>query len=562
MFNLLKVLILFFVFFSGSVSASEIALDISKPQYHIGKSVNYLEETDNQLDLNTVSYLPESSFKPVGSAVFERSFTSSTFYFRFRLVNHEEEPVRRLLVFEMPWLDSIKVRIESPSGRVDKYKTGDAYRFENRAVESRFPNIEHNFATGISTVYLEVKSHDPFVVPISVLDRESLLQKQAEDSTVTGFVYGMIFVMILYHLVIFIIIRLNYYGFYVLYLMLFLLMNAAYNGYTFELFWNDYPTVQNWMLSFTIFAFSIAGLFFYRSFLSLKNTIPWAHKVVNTMIVMFLIIYVITLLSGYSYHILVAIILALVFGFYCLLVSWLSFLKGNFSSRFVLFGKILAMTGGVITVLSITAVMPYTVLGFRAIEFSMVLDSILLAFALIDRVKENEKERHIAEVSARTDPLTSLMNRRAYDEVCHQMTGDMKGTDVVLSAMMLDIDHFKQVNDTYGHQAGDVVLQRVARIIKNSVKESDYVFRLGGEEFLVLFPGTGKEMARISAERIRAIVEKTNIQVADQEIKVSVSIGICEYKSYHSTISQVEHMADKALYVAKQTGRNRVIVAP
>lgn len=563
MFDLLRIFIILSVLFGVSAEASGVAIDISKPQYKIGKSIDCLEDADNEWNLDEVSRLPKEFFRPIGSDVFEHSFTSSTFYFRFEVVNKELTEVNRLLVFGVPWLDKIKVRIESPSKKVDDYLTGDEFPFDMREIEYRYPNVEHRFEHGVSTVYVEVKTRDPFIVPVSIMDRETLFNEQIFDLAFTAFIYGMVLVMALYHLVLFISIRFRYYGYYVLYLLTFLLMNASYNGYTFHLFTGNYPETQNWLVSSTIYLFSIAGLLFYKAFLNLKKTIPWAHHGINILLVLFVAIAIISAFFGYRYHMFIAIMLTMIFGTYGFIISLLSYLKGNYFARFFMFGKVWALIGGIITVLSVMAVIPYTDLGLRALEFGMVLDSTLLAFAMIDRVKENEREREAAEILARTDLLTGLANRRAYEEIGLELVETMKRQpNAAMTAMMIDIDFFKKVNDTYGHSAGDIVLKRVARALQNSLKESDYIFRLGGEEFLVLLPKTAKKQAELLAERIRTTVEEMQIELEDSLIQVSISIGVCEYHPDHDTISQTEKIADKALYVAKQLGRNRVIVAP
>jgi diguanylate cyclase len=126
---------------------------------------------------------------------------------------------------------------------------------------------------------------------------------------------------------------------------------------------------------------------------------------------------------------------------------------------------------------------------------------------------------------------------------------------------MIDIDHFKQFNDTYGHLVGDKVLRFVANIIKNSIKGSDFVARYGGEEFVVVFTGTGIGNAIRAAENVRSAIEKTRFVLKKENQNlgtISVSIGLSEYRADEELETCLER-ADKALYQAKQTGRNRVI---
>ncbi|NLB35446.1 MAG: GGDEF domain-containing protein, partial [Elusimicrobia bacterium] len=132
-----------------------------------------------------------------------------------------------------------------------------------------------------------------------------------------------------------------------------------------------------------------------------------------------------------------------------------------------------------------------------------------------------------------------------------------------LSLIMLDIDHFKQFNDTYGHQQGDIALRAVSDILKNSVRETDIVCRYGGEEFAVILPETKLDKALAVAERIRSAAESNEIVLSDTVTgRVTLSLGVSEYPQDH-IISDKEfvELADAALYIAKNYGRNRVEVA-
>ncbi len=207
------------------------------------------------------------------------------------------------------------------------------------------------------------------------------------------------------------------------------------------------------------------------------------------------------------------------------------------------------------------AMIPYSHIGYQAIEIGMVVDSILLSFALVDRVKTNEKDKQLAELFAMTDALTNLPNRRAYNDICHQeQVLANKIHHEKLTAMMIDIDFFKLVNDTHGHEAGDIVLQRVARLLQNSIKTSDHIFRMGGEEFLIILPDTPMSLATEIAERIRATVEKMEIFSESQLIKITISIGLSEHNTKEKCIKKAVRSSDFVLYKAKQSGRNQVIV--
>ena len=171
-----------------------------------------------------------------------------------------------------------------------------------------------------------------------------------------------------------------------------------------------------------------------------------------------------------------------------------------------------------------------------------------------------EEQYHIRRMEeyAMVDPMTGLHNRRWLEEMyTREMIRSNKG-NFMLTAFMLDIDHFKNVNDTYGHLAGDQVLISVAQTLTRSLRPSDMPVRYGGEEFTVFLPGTTTENAKIIAERIRSNMENMSISLPDGNIiQVTVSIGFAE-RIDNDTVASLIDRADKALYHAKQNGRNRV----
>jgi len=164
-----------------------------------------------------------------------------------------------------------------------------------------------------------------------------------------------------------------------------------------------------------------------------------------------------------------------------------------------------------------------------------------------------------------TDSLTSIYNRRYLEQRLSEEVDRAARYQAPLSVMMLDIDHFKSINDTWGHQAGDKILSEIGELIKSSGRVSDIVARYGGEEFLILAPSTDAEAAYNLAERIRENTEKHNfeINVSDLEkrsVSVTVSAGVAQLAAHGITGDQLVKFADEALYRAKHSGRNCVML--
>lgn len=168
----------------------------------------------------------------------------------------------------------------------------------------------------------------------------------------------------------------------------------------------------------------------------------------------------------------------------------------------------------------------------------------------------NRQLEHISRV----DGLTGVFNRRYWEEQCRAEFKRSKRTEIPAALIILDIDKFKSINDTYGHPAGDQVIRKLAQIIKKAIRETDIAGRYGGEEFTVLLPDTNSRSARLVAERIRKLTEKLPVEYEGQQICFTVSLGVAEFHT-----SYVDHMAwveqaDKGLYQAKEGGRNQSVV--
>ncbi len=175
------------------------------------------------------------------------------------------------------------------------------------------------------------------------------------------------------------------------------------------------------------------------------------------------------------------------------------------------------------------------------------------------RKEEVEKLYDAVEKLSVTDEKTGLWNSRYFNQKIAEEHERMKrGYMSELSLIVIDIDHFKRFNDTYGHQTGDDVLKVVAEVLKSTVRKIDVPARFGGEEFMVILPSTGETGARKLAERIREAVAELRIPVTGKgEVSVTISVGVRTHRASDTTVGMLIHEADEAMYQAKRTGRNR-----
>jgi diguanylate cyclase (GGDEF)-like protein len=199
-----------------------------------------------------------------------------------------------------------------------------------------------------------------------------------------------------------------------------------------------------------------------------------------------------------------------------------------------------------------------------AIGASMFMVVLLRAAKVLANVLQQNfqlsRELHAAhaaaDLQAKTDPLTGINNRRAFLDHGEHIIRYCERHELALSAIVMDIDHFKSINDTLGHFAGDIVLRQVGEILWKTFRRSDVCGRIGGEEFAVILPHTLESDALLIAEKLRKTIAETIIHCGDQRLNITVSIGVADASFDLTTL--LLH-ADKAMYRAKAQGRNQVV---
>jgi diguanylate cyclase (GGDEF)-like protein len=193
-----------------------------------------------------------------------------------------------------------------------------------------------------------------------------------------------------------------------------------------------------------------------------------------------------------------------------------------------------------------------------AVYIAVTIMAFFYAFARTSAQLSMDNMNRSFQNLANTDELTRLANRRRMTDVLYQEVGRAQRNQRTFSIIIFDIDYFKKINDQYGHDAGDLVLAAIPDILRKVLRTPDVCARWGGEEFLILLPETGLEGAKRVAERLRIAFEEYRIRHQDGVLSVTVSLGVCEFRSVKSLEACLKQ-ADKNLYAAKAAGRNCVI---
>ena len=204
-------------------------------------------------------------------------------------------------------------------------------------------------------------------------------------------------------------------------------------------------------------------------------------------------------------------------------------------------------------------------LGLVVLTFIFIPAIILLSKAIYssrlssieahDALEESVKKLHKLSM---IDALTNIYNRRYFFEISQSLITLAVREQQTVSLLMLDIDYFKKINDTYGHQTGDFILRDLVKEIEKVMRESDTFARVGGEEFAILLNDTPLEGAKVIAEKVRKIIEEKSFTYNTTSINLTISIGISALNKENTTIEDLYKKADKQLYIAKKNGRNRV----
>jgi len=232
----------------------------------------------------------------------------------------------------------------------------------------------------------------------------------------------------------------------------------------------------------------------------------------------------------------------------------------------VLFVVVVTVACVLVTALAISAVFnlvqPKTQWAYiLSVSLTIAVAAPTVVGALAANVLQIQKIQSELERQAQADPLTGLLNRRAFNQALEREHKRMERTKSKCAIVLIDIDHFKHINDLHGHCAGDLVLKSVAESLRDSLRPAmDYVARWGGEEFVALLTHTDLSGAQIAAERLRNTIENLDPSIGKICIGVTASFGVTELKAGDS-FDDVIDQADRCLYAAKKSGRNKVITS-
>lgn len=195
---------------------------------------------------------------------------------------------------------------------------------------------------------------------------------------------------------------------------------------------------------------------------------------------------------------------------------------------------------------------------YQSVIFINMIEVIVVMTIFSTQIDKNELK---LTLQAKTDMLTGVANRRYFFEQGHLMLNQSLTNQRPFCLTLLDIDHFKKINDIHGHQAGDACLRQLSQLIGDNIREQDFFARIGGEEFVIILPETTLQEANSQIERLRILIEQTPIKVNyNEDIRCTASFGVAGVDKNNSSLKEILVSADHALYQAKHNGRNRISI--
>lgn len=544
-------------------SALAVAAPLSGGQVHesaIGLSTEFFQEQAGRLELpDVVAALQAGKFVPGKSPVLNFGIGAKPVWIHFAVDNPTAASLQKRLSIETAWLDQAEVYFRHQGRTVATYRVGDNQPFTRRPFTSRYFVFEHGFAAGTSDVFIRIETPDPMVVPLYLTNPETFQIRQTQQELSYGVVYGFLLALIAYNAILYAGFRSSRYLLYSAYLAMFVVMNVAYTGHGYAWLWPDSVRWQQWSNPTLMFLYGVSGLMFASRFLDLKLYFPRVRKAVIGFCAGFGVLLVAAfLLDSQKAALLAAFSFALLFGGVMLFLGVISVHAGQKPARYFLAAAFAAMVGALLTTLSVWGFIPYNSWTFRAVEIGMLVDATLLALALAYQLRVSQERRIRAEQLAQKDPLTGLNNRRAFYDKTHSFWSNAIRHRHATSVMLLDIDRFKQINDSHGHAHGDEVLKALADTLKQSVRQGDVLARWGGEEFIVFLPETSLQEAAALAERLCAAVADARIPREQGITTVTASFGVAQKEARHTTLDALIASADACQYQSKLQGRNRV----
>ncbi|WP_175498189.1 diguanylate cyclase [Dokdonella immobilis] len=411
---------------------------------------------------------------------------------------------------------------------------------------------------GPSELFLRVDSVDSVALAPRIVALADASELEGAAQHWLGLVHGFLLALVVTYGLLWLTLRETSLLRYVAYVASYLYMHLAYSGIAAHALWPDSPAIGRFAILVGMTLFASSGIAFARQFLRMRQWAPRLDRTLAWLVRLALAamaIFVVANAQGPAVDFAFAYIMA----FTLLMVAFgvLGVRHRQDQAKLFLVASLISMIGAMVATLAVMGKLPFNAVTFRAIEIGVMTEASIWALALGLRLRRDREGRVRALQLAQHDPLTGLLNRRGFLDRALPALKTASSAATPLAVIMLDIDHFKSINDQHGHDAGDRTLVAVAECLRDLVSSDGLIARWGGEEFVILLPAMPQTEAVATAERLRARLADLTVILSDgREIRLTVSLGIA-ISTTATGLEDLLRQADDALYKAKQAGRNR-----
>ncbi len=510
-----------------------------------------LEDAEGRLDFEQVlTRAGEGGFAGLGETSPNFGFTASVWWVRLTLANPDDQARRLVIRQDYPLIDHLDFWAPAPDGGWQRSATGDRLPFAQRPLDYRtflFP-VELA-ARSETTFYLRFQTEGALNIGLFAHSPKDLLRLTTQEYLALGIYYGGFMVLLVYNLIMFLTVREKAFLYYLIYVLSYGLYMSVHNGLSFQFLWPGNPWLANqsllWLLAVSLFG----CLRFTREILRTASLLPRADRIAFAMEVVCLLALVASPFFAYRTMVVPMSWVTAVVCFHLLVMGIIALARGSAPARYYTLAFSALLSGVLAYMLKTFGLLPHNAITQNAFQIGSLIEMVLLSLAIGSRINEMTQAGYL-------DSLTQLHNRRHFNERMHVEFEKATRRGQPLSLAVLDIDHFKRFNDTHGHAEGDQALRAVARILAASVRKPATPCRYGGEEFVVILPGTSAAEAAVLAERLRRRVEEET--ASDFRLSVSIGHATLEPNGF-GTPDCFFKAADLALYAAKEGGRNRVV---
>jgi diguanylate cyclase (GGDEF)-like protein len=569
----------------------------------LGGHLAYLEDPPGTLTLAQVAALPPERFTLEARTNPNFGLTASSYWLRFSLERDPADARRWYLEVGYPLLDAVELYLPRPRGGFERRIAGDQLPFAQRELHDPTFFMALPPQLGKQPLYVRVQSQSSLTVPLQLLSERAVDELRSHTRLALALLYGAMLALALYNLLLYISTRERAFLVYVLFVAAAGLAQFTYNGLAYQflwpeaIYWNDRAPNVLGLLALAL------GLRFTRSVLGLREHAPRLDAALNVLAgvsVVFALLGVGPI--SYAAAVRAFSVLAPVSGLAMLASGAICALRGYRPARLFLLAWSALLAGVLVHSMRLLGLVPANLGTLLAIQIGSATDLLLLSFALADRINTLKLEKQAAQAQAleaarrserelevkvqqrvadlaalnqalqievaerrnaekllarmaHHDPLTGLPNRLLLRDRFDVAAANARRNHTGLGLLLIDLDEFKQVNDTFGHEAGDQLLTAVGEKLRGCVRESDTVARLGGDEFVVLLGNLGApdEESAVVAEKILERLSASTL-IAGQAIVVTPSIGVAVHPRDGEDLAACLRCADRAMYEAKQQG--------